>query len=79
MRAGDVMIWHHWCAHASSYNGSDTVRQAVISRFHTTAYAREILLDDGCVSCNTWLPDMFWHGILMWLNLAMHVVQRCGE
>ena len=36
MRKGDVLFWHHWCVHASSYNGSGKVRQAVITRFHST-------------------------------------------
>ena len=42
---GDLLIWHHWCVHASSTNTSDRVRQAIITfyitRFHTTAFGDE--------------------------------------
>jgi hypothetical protein len=50
MRKGDIMIWHHWCVHASSYNGTDKVRQAIISRFHSTLPHHPLLWDDGGVA-----------------------------
>ena len=36
--------------HASSINCSDTVRQAVIARFHSTKYGLALLSDDGGVA-----------------------------
>ena len=56
MRKGDVMFWHHWCVHASTYNGSDRVRQAVIARFHSTLPNHPLLHDDGGVASdgNLW-------------------------
>ena len=42
-------FWHHWCVHASAYNGSDKVRQAVIARFHSTLPGFPLLWDDGGV------------------------------
>ena len=47
MNAGDLLIWHHWCVHASSTNTSDRVRQAIITRFHTTAFGDEQRNDAG--------------------------------
>ena len=40
---------HHWCVHASAFNGSARVRQAVIARFHCTLPGRPLLWDDGGV------------------------------
>ena len=42
--------------HASSINCSDTVRQAVIARFHSTKYGLALLSDDGGVASdgNLW-------------------------
>eukprot|EP01051_Picozoa_sp_SAG22_P002079 SAG22_NODE_88_length_21409_cov_11.207180_16_plen_157_part_00 len=50
MDAGDLLIWHHWCVHASSVNRSDRIRQAVITRFHTTKWGDEMISDEGGVS-----------------------------
>ena len=49
-------FWHHWMVHASSINCSDTVRQAVIARFHSTKYGLALLSDDGGVASdgNLW-------------------------
>ena len=47
MNAGDLLIWHHWCVHASSTNSSDRVRQAIITRFHTTQFGEEQRTDAG--------------------------------
>ena len=52
MQKGDVMIWHHWCVHASSENRSDRVRQAIITRFHTTRWGEEQQRDAGGVATN---------------------------
>ncbi len=52
MQKGDVLIWHHWCVHASSSNHSDRVRQAIITRFHTTRWGNEQRTDAGGVATN---------------------------
>lgn len=52
MQKGDVLIWHHWCVHASSTNYSDRVRQAIITRFHTTRWGHEQMTDAGGVATN---------------------------
>ena len=56
MQAGDLLVWHHWCVHANSRNDSDRVRQAIFSRFHTTRWKDELLVDEGGVSTdgNLW-------------------------
>jgi hypothetical protein len=56
MDRGDVLIWHHWCAHSGSPNGLDSIRQLFVARFHSTAHTQELLVDDGGVSTdgNLW-------------------------
>jgi ectoine hydroxylase-related dioxygenase (phytanoyl-CoA dioxygenase family) len=49
MSKGDVMIWHCWCVHASSVNRGNRVRQAVISRFHSTVHGDSLRRDAGGV------------------------------
>ena len=56
MNRGDVLIWHHWCAHSGSPNGLDSIRQLFVARFHSTTHTQELLVDDGGVATdgNLW-------------------------
>ena len=54
---------HHWCVHSDSYNGSDKVRQAIISRFHTTRWGEEQAKDAGGAASDGnlwryWTPEV---------------------
>ena len=54
---------HHWCVHSDSYNGSDKVRQAIISRFHTTRWGDEQAKDAGGAATDGnlwryWTPEV---------------------
>ena len=52
-----IQLWPHVlmppaarCVHASSHHGSARVRQAVVSRFHTTVHGEALMHDAGGVA-----------------------------
>jgi ectoine hydroxylase-related dioxygenase (phytanoyl-CoA dioxygenase family) len=72
MNAGDVLIWHHWCVHASSTNSSDRIRQAIITRFHTTEFGEQQRNDAGGVATDL---DLWKY----WGGAVRQAAARCDE